>query len=55
LRQARERPDAPALRMVSTGAAGEFASTHAFNYAQLARRSAQAAARLWHDWGIRPG
>jgi fatty-acyl-CoA synthase len=51
LRQARERPDALALRMVSSDAAGEFA----FTYAQWAPRSARAAAQLWHDWGIRSG
>lgn len=26
-----------------------------FSYARLLRRSTRAAARLWHEWGVRPG
>lgn len=26
-----------------------------FDYARLARRTERAAARLWHEWGVRPG
>ena len=39
------RPHAVALRFGD----GEL------TYQQLAQRSAQCSARLWHDWGVRPG
>jgi fatty-acyl-CoA synthase len=39
------RPQAPALRFEGRD----------LTYGQLVERSTQAAARLWHGWGVRPG
>jgi fatty-acyl-CoA synthase len=53
-RHARARPDALAVRMAGADGANGGAGL-ALTYAQLAQRTALAAARLWHAWGIRPG
>ena len=44
-RHALERPDAPALHF----------DGRVFDYGKLSRRTARAAARLWHGWGVRAG
>ncbi len=44
-RHHRDRPDAPALQFEG----------RCFGYGKLMRRTARAAARLWHEWGVRPG
>ena len=44
-RHARVRPGAPALRFAG----------RSFDYGKLSRRTARAAARLWHEWGVRAG
>jgi fatty-acyl-CoA synthase len=54
-------PDAPALAFWDntspTPDGGPWATrlTHRFSHGALAQRVRQAAARLWHDWGVRPG
>jgi fatty-acyl-CoA synthase len=51
-RHARERPDALAVRMVGAHGGDDALALH---YGAWARRAALAAARLWHEWGVRPG
>ena len=45
LQHARSRPQALAMRFEGRDV----------SYGKLARRTARAAARLWHEWGVRPG
>ena len=45
LQHARSRPQALAMRVEGRDV----------SYGKLARRTARAAARLWHEWGVRPG
>lgn len=44
-RHHRDRPDSPALLFEG----------RCFGYGRLSRRTARAAARLWNEWGVRPG
>jgi fatty-acyl-CoA synthase len=45
LRNTRERPDAPAISF----------DRRTVSHGKLARRTERASARLWHEWGVRPG
>ena len=47
--QAQQRPQALALRFLPDAIGLDI------SYLQLQRRSERAAARLWHQWGVRPG
>ncbi|MBU6503508.1 MAG: AMP-binding protein, partial [Burkholderiales bacterium] len=48
-RHQREQPHALAIRAIESGARRNL------TYQGLAQRTAQAAARLWHAWGVRAG